>query len=62
MKKIGNRIQIAVYISLEQKKALDELKRATRVPVQEYLREGVDCVLERYKKHIRLSKSRGRKS
>ena len=56
MKRVGNRVQVTAYLSVEQKQALDQLRAVTRVPVQEYLREGVDMVLDRYKKELRRSK------
>ena len=56
MKRVGNRVQVTAYLSVEQKQALDQLRAVTRVPVQEYLLEGVDMVLDRYKKELRRSK------
>jgi hypothetical protein len=42
--------QIAMYLEPEQAEALKELHRRTRVPMQVYLREGLDYVLRRYAK------------
>ncbi|MBN2804861.1 MAG: ribbon-helix-helix domain-containing protein, partial [Deltaproteobacteria bacterium] len=37
-----------VYITEEQDEGLKELSRRTRVPVSEYIREGIDSVLNQY--------------
>ncbi len=47
------RVTIMLYIGPEQKAALAKLSKATRVPQAEYLREGVDMVLARYKKQLK---------
>ncbi len=47
------RVTIMLYIDPEQKAALAKLSKATRVPQAEYLREGVDMMLARHKKHLR---------
>ena len=48
-----NQIQITAYLRPEQKVALDRLSKATRVRQAEYLREGLDMVLARYKKQLK---------
>jgi ribbon-helix-helix protein len=40
--------QIAAYLEPEQMAALKELTARTRVPMQAYLREGLDYVLKKY--------------
>lgn len=50
--KIGKKESMVAYLEPEQKVALKKLSDKTRVPMQEYLREGVDLILEKYKKHI----------
>ena len=45
--------QIAAYLEPEQADALKALSGKTRVPMQAYLREGLDMVLEKYKKELR---------
>lgn len=52
------RITTTVYLDPEQKAALDELSKITRVPAAEYVREGVDMVLARYKKQLRRGPKR----
>ncbi len=44
---------MTVYVDPDQKAALDKLSKVTRVPTAEYIREGVDTVLAKYKKHLR---------
>jgi hypothetical protein len=47
------RVKVAVYLDPKQKVALETLSERTRVPWAEYVREGVDMALERYKKQLR---------
>jgi hypothetical protein len=42
------KIPTTVYLTAEQAEALRLLHERTRVPVAEYVREGVDLVLERH--------------
>jgi hypothetical protein len=44
MKKIAT----TVYITEDQQHLLKELNRRTRVPIAEFIREGIDLVLERH--------------
>ncbi|MET0048218.1 MAG: ribbon-helix-helix domain-containing protein [Sedimenticola sp.] len=48
------RKMISAYLDPEQLEALKRLNKNTRVPVAEYIREGVDMVLEKYKKELKL--------
>ncbi len=48
-KKRKPRIRTNIYLDADQKEALERLSESTRVKVAEYVREGVDMVLERYK-------------
>jgi len=41
-------MQIAMYLEAEQLDALKALSGKTRVPMQAYLREGLDYVLTKY--------------
>jgi hypothetical protein len=41
-------ISTTVYLTAEQDRQLRLLHQRTRVPVAEYVRQGVDLVLERY--------------
>jgi hypothetical protein len=44
---------MSLYVQPEQATALRGLSKRSRVPVQVYLREGVDLVLAKYKKELR---------
>lgn len=46
------KISTTVYLKPEQDEALKSLSEATRIPVAEYIREGIDAVLHRYKDEI----------
>lgn len=43
------KISTTIYITPEQNEALKLLNQKTKVPVAEYIRQGIDLVLERYK-------------
>lgn len=43
------KVSTTVYITPEQADRLKQLNQKTKVPVAEYVREGIDLVLERYK-------------
>ncbi len=43
------KISTTVYITQEQSENLKMLHKKTKVPVAEYIREGIDLVLERHK-------------
>ena len=42
------KVSTTVYLEEDQLEALKKLSDRTRVPVAEYIREGVDMVLERH--------------
>lgn len=42
------KISTTVYITPEQNALLKQLHERTRVPVAEYVRQGIDLVLEKY--------------
>ena len=42
------KVSTTVYLTGDQLRALKALSERTRVPVAEYIREGVDMVLERH--------------
>lgn len=48
----SKKITTTVYITEEQNRSLKELNKRTKVPVAEYIREGIDLVLEKYKAHL----------
>lgn len=43
------KISTTVYITQEQTNLLKLLNQKTKVPIAEYIREGIDMVLERHK-------------
>ena len=46
------KISTTVYITQEQSERLKLLHQKTKVPVAEYIREGIDLVLARYVEHL----------
>jgi len=46
------KISTTVYITPEQDERLKALHQRTRVPVAEYIRQGIDLVLEKYEEHL----------
>jgi predicted DNA-binding protein len=52
-----NKVKVALYVGANQKRRLDELSAATRVPWSEYVREAVDDLLKKYGKQLKDRKS-----
>jgi hypothetical protein len=46
------KISTTVYITPEQDELLKALHHKTKVPVAEYIRQGIDLVLEKYKAQL----------
>lgn len=46
------KISTTVYITEEQNERLKELHGKTKVPIAEYIRQGIDLVLEKNKKNL----------
>ena len=46
------KISTTVYITPEQSERLKLLHERTRVPVAEYIRQGIELVLEKYRDHL----------
>ena len=46
------KISTTIYITPEQNELLKLLNQKTKVPVAEYIRQGIDLVLERYKDEL----------
>jgi hypothetical protein len=46
------KISTTVYITPEQDAALKVLNAKTKVPVAEYIRQGIELVLEKYKENL----------
>lgn len=49
----GKRIVVSVYLDPGQKTALDKLTNVTRVPTAAYVREAIDDLLTKYKRHLK---------
>ncbi len=47
-----NKISTTIYITPEQSELLKLLNQKTKVPVAEYIRQGIDLILERYKDEL----------
>ena len=43
------KVSTTIYITEEQNELLKRLNDQTKVPVAEYIRQGIDLVLEKYK-------------
>jgi predicted DNA-binding protein len=43
------KISTTIYITPEQNERLKALNQKTKVPVAEYIRQGIDLVLDKYK-------------
>ncbi|HBF12159.1 MAG TPA: transcriptional regulator [Deltaproteobacteria bacterium] len=46
------KISTTVYITPEQDELLKQLHEKTRVPIAEYIRQGIDLVLNKYKHNL----------
>ena len=46
------KISTTIYITPEQNERLKELHDKTKVPVAEFIRQGIDMVLERESRHL----------
>jgi len=46
------KISTTVYITTEQNHLLKMLNQKTKVPIAEYIREGIDLVLERHRNQL----------
>lgn len=46
------KISTTVYITEEQNEKLKRLNEITKVPIAEYIRQGIDLVLDKYRKDL----------
>ncbi len=46
------KISTTIYITPEQNELLKALNAKTKVPVAEYIRQGIDLILEKYKTQL----------
>jgi len=49
---VRKKISTTVYITPEQDQQLKLLHQKTKVPVAEYIRQGIDLILEKNKDHL----------
>ena len=49
---MAKKITTTVYITEEQNQLLKELNRRTKVPIAEFIREGIDMVLDKNSEHL----------
>lgn len=48
----GKKVSTTVYITQEQNNLLKQLNQKTKVPIAEYIREGIDLILERHRHNL----------
>lgn len=46
------KVSTTVYITPEQNNLLKQLNKKTKVPIAEYIREGIDLVLDRHRNEL----------
>jgi hypothetical protein len=46
---MSKKLATTIYITKNQQQLLKELNKRSKVPIAEYIREGIDLVLERYR-------------
>ena len=46
------KLSTTVYITPEQDERLKKLNERTKVPVAEYIRQGIELILEKYEDHL----------
>jgi hypothetical protein len=49
---VAKKLATTIYITESQQQLLKELNRRSKVPVAEYIREGIDLVLEKYRDQL----------
>lgn len=52
MNPMAKKVITTIYITDEQQRLLKELNERTKVPIAEYIRQGIDMVLEKYGEHL----------
>ena len=46
------KISTTVYLTADQVRALKDLHERTKVPIAEFIRMGIDAILEKYSEHL----------
>ncbi len=49
---MSKKLATTIYITESQQQLLKELNRRSKVPIAEFIREGIDLVLERYRDRL----------
>jgi hypothetical protein len=49
---VAKKLATTIYITESQNQLLKELNRRSKVPVAEYIREGIDLVLQKYRDQL----------
>ena len=49
---MAKKLATTIYITESQQQLLKELNRRSKVPVAEYIREGIDLVLEKHRDQL----------
>ena len=49
---MAKKIATTIYITEEQQRLLKELNDRTKVPIAEYIRQGIDLALNKYRHHL----------
>ena len=49
---IKRKITTTIYLTEEQQTLLKELSQRSKVPVAEYIRQGVDLILKKHSRHL----------
>ncbi|GAB4293563.1 MAG: hypothetical protein Kow0090_07930 [Myxococcota bacterium] len=53
----NKKVSTTIYITVEQRERLKTLHERTKVPIAEYIREGIDMVLSKYADELPGQKS-----
>jgi hypothetical protein len=56
---MAKKLTTTIYITEKQQQLLKELNRHSKVPVAEYIREGIDLVLQKYNHRLPDQNERG---
>jgi predicted DNA-binding protein len=49
---MSRKVTTTIYITEDQQKRLKELNSRSKVPIAEYIREGIDLVLDKHKDQL----------
>lgn len=49
---MAKKVATTIYITEGQQRRLKQLNERTKVPIAEYIRQGIDLALEKYAEHL----------